>query len=290
MAEPLVYVILLNYRAWWDTVACLEALSRCTYPNFRVLVLDNASDNESVEQIKQAFPLQEVRLLERNLGFAGGNNVGIRQALAEGADYVWLLNPDTLPAPEALAALVARAEQTPGVGAVGAVLYEMEKPGRIQAWGGGEVVRVWGLIRLLTHPRQQSRLDYISGASLLLPRAALERVGLLDEGFFMYGEDADLGLRLKRAGFRLEVAPEARVLHKGGTSWGPHRLASDEHFALANTRLLRKHAPWPLLAVGGYTLFWSLEYALCRRWASVKALWRGVQRGWRMPLNKPPIP
>ncbi|GIW25884.1 glycosyltransferase family 2 protein [Meiothermus sp.] len=287
MAEPLVYILILNYRAWQDTVACLGALEQLEYPNYRVLVLDNASDNDSVARIRAAFPGVEVLELERNLGFAGGNNVGIRRALAEGAAYVWLLNPDTLPDARALAAMVEQAQQDAQIGAVGSVLYEMNRPEQVQAWGGGEVVWPWGLIRLLNHPRQAARLTYLSGASLLLRRAALERVGLLDEGFFMYGEDADLGLRLLKSGFKLAVAAGSRVWHRGGTSW-QGSLSADEQFAAYNTRLLRKHAPWPWLAVLGYGSFWLAEYALRRRWDKIGALWRGIGRGWRLPIAPEP--
>lgn len=284
MVEPLVYILILNYRAWHDTVACLEALEKLEYANYRVLVLDNASDNDSIIQIRTAFPAVEVVELERNMGFAGGNNVGIKQALTQGAEYIWLLNPDTLPDAKALAAMVEQAEQEAHIGAVGSVLYEMDRPEQVQAWGGGEVVLRWGLIRLLAHSRQTARLNYISGASLLLRRAALERVGLLDEGFFMYGEDADMGLRLLKAGFKLAVASRSRVLHKGGTSWQGSSLNSDEQFAAYNTRLLRKHAPWPWLAVAGYVGFWLAEYGLHRRWDKIRALWRGARRGWRIPI------
>lgn len=259
MSRPLVYILIVNYNAWRDTLACLRALERLEYPNYRVL--DNASNNDAVAQLRAAFPH-----LERNLGFAGGGNVGIR-SLAKGADYVWLLNPDTLPDAKALSAMVERAERD-AQGAVGAVLYEMDKPERVQAWGGGEVVLPWGLIRLLTHPRQARRLRYISGASLLIRRTALERVGLLDEGFFMYGEDCDYGFR---AGLQLAVADSARVLHKGGGSWSGN-LQADQTFAAYNVRLFRKHAPWPLLAVVGYGLFWLLEYSLRGRFDKVGAL------------------
>jgi GT2 family glycosyltransferase len=284
----LVYVLVLNYRSWQDTLACLEALGRLKYSNFRVLVLDNASPNDSVPRIQTAFPNIELIRLERNLGFAGGNNLGLRRALAEGAEYVWLLNPDTLPEPRALSAMVGLAQRDPQVGAVGSVLYETDDPQRVQVWGGGEVVLNGGLIRLLSGPHQLPRLSYISGASLLLPRAALERVGLLDEGFFMYGEDADYGLRLTKAGFRLAVAEGSRVLHKGGTSWGGANLVADEHFAAANLRLFRKHAPFPLLAAAGYCVFWTLEYGLRRRWASIAALWRGARTGWSSPIREEP--
>ena len=272
MAEPLVYILVLNYRAWRDTLLCLKALERLEYPNYRLLVLDNASDNDAVAQLRAAYPGLEIVELKRNLGFAGGNNVGLRQALAEGADYVWLLNPDTIPEPEALSAMVGLAEQDPRIGAVGSVLLDMDNPQQVQAWGGGEVVLFWGLIRLLTHPRQAARLSYISAASLLLRRRALEQVGLLDEGFFMYGEDCDYGLRLRKAGFLLAVAPQARVRHKGGTSW-QGSLQADENFAAYNVRLFRKHAPWPRLAVAGYALFWLIEYSLRGRFDKVGALW-----------------
>ncbi|GIW30038.1 MAG: hypothetical protein KatS3mg071_0212 [Meiothermus sp.] len=284
MSAPLVYILIVNYNAWPDTLACLRALEQLRYPNHRVLVLDNASNNDAVARLRAAFPHLELLELKRNLGFAGGNNVGIRRALAAGADYVWLLNPDTLPEAGALAAMVERAEQDTRIGAVGAVLYEMDNPQQVQAWGGGQVVLPWGLIRLLTHPRQAGRLNYISGASLLIRRAALERVGLLDEGFFMYGEDCDYGLRLTRAGFRLAVAEGARVLHKGGSSWSGS-LRSDETFAAYNVRLFRKHARWPLLAVAGYGLFWLLEYSLRGRFDKVGALGRGLRQGWRLPLD-----
>jgi len=283
VAEPLVYILILNYRAWRDTVVCLQALEKLQYPHYRVLVLDNASENDAVVQLGRAFPHLELVELERNLGFAGGNNVGLRRALAEGADYVWLLNPDTLPDAQALSAMVERAEQDAQIGAVGSVLYEMDRPEQVQAWGGGEVVLPWGLIRLLTHPRQARRLNYISGASLLIRRTALEQVGLLDEGFFMYGEDCDYGLRLVKAGFRLAVAEGARVLHKGGSSWSGN-LRADETFAASNVRLFRKHARWPLLAVAGYGLFWLLEYSLRGHMDKVGALWRGLWRGWYLPL------
>jgi GT2 family glycosyltransferase len=285
LSEPLVYILILNYRAWRDTVSCLEALKRLEYASHRVLVLDNASDNDSVARIRAAFPAVELVPLERNLGFAGGNNVGIKRAMSEGAEYIWLLNPDTVPGVQALTAMVELAEQDTQIGAVGSVLYEMDKPCQVQAWGGGEVVLRWGLIRLLTSPNQSLRLNFLSGASLLLRRATLERVGLLDEGFFMYGEDVDIGLRIRKSEFKLAVASQSRVLHKGGTSWQGSSLNSEEHLALNNTRLLRKHAPSSYLAVAGYTLFWTLEYSLRRRWDSVGALWRGVRRGWRLPIR-----
>src|SRR5712672_2084688 len=136
-AQPSVSCILLNWKGWRDTVACLDALARLDYENLSVIVVDNGSADESVRRIREAAP--DILVLETgsNLGFAGGNNVGIRHALAQGADYIWLLNNDTKPEPAALAQLVRRAESNSRFGEIGSVLVRADEPSRIQAWGGG---------------------------------------------------------------------------------------------------------------------------------------------------------
>ncbi|MCX7596938.1 MAG: glycosyltransferase family 2 protein, partial [Fischerella sp.] len=134
-----VFVILLNWNGWQDTVKCIVSLKGLSYPNYEIVVLDNASTNDSVEQIRAAHP--DVTLIETgaNLGFAGGNNVGIRYALEHGAEYIWLLNNDTIVDANALSAMVTKAESDPKIGLVGSVLYYMNNPGSVQAWGGGTV-------------------------------------------------------------------------------------------------------------------------------------------------------
>jgi GT2 family glycosyltransferase len=114
----------------------LSSLEFLDYPDYKVIVVDNGSTDNSVAEIRKAHP--QITLLEtgRNLGFAGGNNVGIRYALEQGADYVWLLNNDTKADPHALTAMVEVAESDPRIGAVGSVLYYMDEPERVQAWGG----------------------------------------------------------------------------------------------------------------------------------------------------------
>ena len=122
-SQPLVSIILLNWHGWRDTIACLDSLVSQDYNDYRVLVVDNGSTDDSVARIRAAHP--EIPIMEtgRNLGFSGGCNVGVRRALEDGADYVWLLNNDTTVDPQALSAMVAVAEADPRVGAVGSVLY-----------------------------------------------------------------------------------------------------------------------------------------------------------------------
>jgi GT2 family glycosyltransferase len=114
--EPLVHVILLNYRGWQHTIACVTSLRGLTYTNVAIVVVDNASPDGSEAHIRDACPDVTVIQSGANLGFAGGNNVGIRHALEQGAEYVWLLNNDTLVDPDALGALVRHAQADPRAG------------------------------------------------------------------------------------------------------------------------------------------------------------------------------
>lgn len=279
-----MYIVLVNYRSWQDTVECLHALEQLEYANHRVVVLDNASGNDSVERIRQAFPKVELVALEQNHGFSGGNNIGIRRALEAGAEFVWLLNPDTKPDPGSLQAMVRTASSDPKIGAVGNPIYEMEHPERPQVYGGGEVYFPTGLVRHHWEPDQLERLSYIGGMSLLVPRAAFERVGLLDEQFFMYFEDTDFGLRLRKAGFILSVAQNSRVLHRGQGSWGPGQVQADYHLCRAAVRFYRKHAPFPTWTLGMSLLRWTFELAKHGSWSRVAAYWRGARDGLRQPV------
>lgn len=249
---PKAAVILLNWNGWHDTLDCMASLERLDYPNREVLVVDNGSTDGSVERIRAAYP--GVALVETgaNLGYAGGNNAGIRLAVQRGADYVWVLNNDTLPDPCALQAMVALAEADPRVGVVGSVLYYADEPGRVQAYGGGRVDMTLGIARYLKGKEELGRLDYVTGASLLIRREALQRVGLLDDRFFMCWEDADYGFRARQAGYRLAVAAGSRVLHKESASLGKASRAMVVNYNASAFRFFGKHAarPWLPIALG----------------------------------------
>jgi GT2 family glycosyltransferase len=253
---PSVACILLNWNGWQDTVACLAALAKVTYGNFSTVVVDNGSRNDSVIRIREACP--GIALLEtgKNLGFAGGNNVGIRHALDQGAEYIWLLNNDTEPYPSALTELVDKALSNPRLGAIGSTLMYAHDPRSVQAWGGGRI-NVWiGRSFHTLVPQDDDWFDYITAASLLMPRQALEDVGLLDEEFFLYWEDGDLGFRLRKGGWKLGVAAGSIVLHREHASTGRNRRVIDRYVIASGIRFLSKHSPAPWLSI---PLFLSLR-------------------------------
>ena len=244
---PRVDVVVLNWNGWQDTIGCLETLQRQDYPHVNVLVVDNGSTDGSVDHIRNAIPTVELFQTGANLGFGGGCNAGIRLALARGADYVWLINSDATVDPGALSALVRRAGQDPMLGAVGSVLYDAEPPGQVQLWGGGSVNLWLGRSR---HRLSPGSVDFISGASVLLRRAALNGVGLFDDAnFFMYWEDTDLGFRMRQAGWRLAVAEDSQVWHKQSASLGRGSPVLDEYSTGSGVRFLRRYAPIPFMSI-----------------------------------------
>jgi len=247
-------VILLNYKGATDTLACLEALERLEAAPRRIIVVDNGSGLEEVALLRDGWtalnirnaipvpalirrddPLPDARhillALEENGGFSSGNNAGLRLALQDdGCRAFWILNNDTEPAPDALDALCARLNQRQDAGFCGSTLCYAHEPDTVQCAGGCTLSPLTGVTAFLLggeplsavisrkpEPIENS-MAYICGASLLARREALEEIGLLAEEYFLYYEDAEWGLRARRAGHGLAWAPASRVLHKEGGS------------------------------------------------------------------------
>jgi GT2 family glycosyltransferase len=276
-STPSVYCILLNWNGWRDTLPCLDALALQDYPALRILVVDNASTDDSVARIRAAHP--HITLLEAsaNLGFARGCNLGIRHAIAQGADTLWLLNNDTLPPPDTCSSLVAAAIANPTAGIIGSVLRYTHDPSRIQAWGGGRVNLWLGRTTHFTGPATLDANSYFTFASVLIPRAVLERVGTLCEGFFMYWEDVDLSLRISRAGYKLAVAEDTAILHKeGGSTARTASPMTDRYATAAGLLCLRRNAAVPWISMAIFAANKLLARILRRQLPNARAVLDGV--------------
>ena len=274
---PSVVCVILNWNGWRDTINCLSALSRTLYSKLSVTVVDNCSADDSVMRIREAYP--DVTLIQNasNLGFGGGVNVGLRHVLPQQPDYVWLLNNDTEPSPSALGELVRKAGSDDRLGAIGSVLFYAHDPNRVQAWGGGKVNCWVGYGSHSTVPREDSWFNYLTAASVLLPRRALEDVGLFDERFFLYWEDTDLCFRLRRQGWKLGVAGEAMVLHKENASSGGNRRAVDRYSTASGIQFLRKHSPLPWISVGAFVAMRIVRRLAAGRFAHIADVTGGIR-------------
>ena len=270
-----VACVVVNWNGWEDTVECLNSLRQQDYGELDVIVVDNGSTDDSYRRIQENHPWVTMVETGRNLGFPSGCNVGTRLALQRGADYVWVLNNDTVAPPDTLKKLLRTAAANPSAGAVGAVLYYMHDPERVQAWGGGRINLWTGFVTHFTQPTELNGNAYLTGASMLLPRRVCEEVGIFFEGFFMYCDDSDLGIRLRRAGYDLVVAEDTAILHKEGAS-SPKRSPRIDRFAtISGMRLLRRHAPLPNISIGIFLLLRMSNRARRAEWANLDAVLNG---------------
>lgn len=276
MNQPRVAIVVLNWNGWQDTLACVASLQALEYANFHIVLVDNGSTDGSMQEFQRALPSVELLQTGANLGFGGGCNVGIRHALASGAEYIWLINSDAVVDPGALSAMVRLAQENSALGAVGSVLFDADAVDRVQLWGGGHV-GLW-LGRSVHSLSPGADLDFVSGASLLLRRSALEQVGLFDEArFFMYWEDTDLGFRLRKAGWMLAVAADSKIWHKQSASLGLGNPLLDEYATRSCVRFLRLHAPIPFVSVGLVLMRMVLKRILIGRPDRLLAVLRGYR-------------
>jgi len=280
-----VLVILVNWNGWMDTADCIDSCRSLDYPDFETIVVDNGSSDDSVARLRERFPALRIVPVERNLGFAGGNNVAIRIALQEQTAYVWLLNNDTLVAPDSLSALVQRAECDGAVGAVGSKIRYAADPDRLW-YAGGEFTRYGWTRHRGFNEIDRGQFDtagptgFVTGCSMLVPTAVVRDVGLMDEDYFLYWEEVDWNARIARSGRCLVYEPRSIVWHKVGASTGGEASPLKSRYEGRNrVRFYRVQRP----ALAAYVVATSLAQSL---WAAIlgrprigAAIARGVWDG-----------
>jgi GT2 family glycosyltransferase len=287
MSQPLIAVVVLNTNRRDDTLTCLASLAALDYANHVVLVLDNASTDGSVEAVRAQFPEARVLPLADNRGYAGNNNVGIEAAMAMGAEWILVLNEDTVLAPTCFTELMQVAGADARIGALGPMVYHHDEPGVIQS-AGGMLDRHWTARHAgeneddtgqFAAPR---RVDWVSGCAIMVRREAVQQVGALDDRFFYYWEETELCVRLKRAGWSIVHVPAARLWHKGVKR--DYRPGPSIAYYNTRNRLLlmsKHHAPF-----GAWAHTWLqvvrtlLSYTMKPRWRdrreSRDAIWWGA--------------
>ena len=224
--EPKVAIIILNWNGKRDTLACLASLEKVAYKNVETIVVDNGSTDDSISAIEAAFP--KIRLIKskENLGFAGGNNLGIADALERRPDYLLLLNNDTEVDPQIINAFVCSMKEHPKTGILGAKIYLFDKRDQFDHFGG-----TWnskkasfdliGLRELEDHKSWNDPLllEYACGCALFVKREVFEKIGLLEPKFFLIWEEADFCFHARRVGFETRFCPDAKLWHKVSASF-----------------------------------------------------------------------
>lgn len=287
MTLPYVISVILNTNRREDTLECLASLAQNTYQHHHVIVLDNSSSDGSVTAIRSAFPSVQIIELVENLGYAGNNNVGIKAAVDQGADWVFVLNEDTILAPDCLACLVKTGESDPQIGIVGPMVYHHDEPSVIQS-AGGKLGRYWESIHLGQNDpdrgqfNQPHRVDWISGCGIMVRRAAIEQVGMIDERYFYYWEETEWCVRVGKGGWKVMHVPAAKMWHKGvQRDYFPK--PSVTYYATRNRLLtLAKHQAPPLVWVfaWGQYLRTLTSWTVRPKWRSKhehrNAMWHGL--------------
>lgn len=221
-----IYILLLNWNGKKDTLECLSSLSRVVFSCFQPVVVDNGSTDGSIEAIRRAFP--DVPILEAgsNLGFAGGNNLAIKWALSKGAEWILLLNNDTIVSPDFLQAFMEAAKQKPNAKILGAKIYRYDQTNTIDHLGG-----CWnpntGEFESFAHGQNDNgvsfedmqKVDYVCGAAFFMHRSVPDTIGLLEDRFFLFWEESDFCFRANRSGFEVWTAPKAKIWHKVSASF-----------------------------------------------------------------------
>lgn len=256
----LVDIIVLNYNNWRDTLVCLESLLKLKFNNFRIIVVDNGSTDNSYENISKwaegqveaelpsfyplspaVKPIQYSKISEgsanfhteqltilsnnQNYGYAGGNNIGIQYSIKCGTPFIWILNNDTLVTKDCLSELLKFYQETPKAGIVGSKMFYFHKPNCLQGVGGkfnkftgtgshiGENEKDYGKY-------DSANIDYPIGASVFTSKEFIERVGLMNEEYFLYYEEIDWSIRAIQHGYEIAFCPNSKIYHKEGATTG----------------------------------------------------------------------
>lgn len=298
--RPSLYIIILNWNQWQLTAECIRSLQRVDYDNLHLVVIDNGSIDDSVEKLRDEFGQEIILILtNQNLGYAGGNNIGIQYAIDHAADYVMVLNNDTIVQPDFIFPLLARLQQQKNIGVVTPKIYFLHQPqtiwavgGKINRWQGHAGSRGRGELDTgqYNHPQP---VAYTTGCCFLAYRTVFQQVGGFDEKYFAYFEDTDWSQRVWEKGWEIWYEPTSVIWHVAGGSAEKNNSKSQGTRSAYLIYLLTRNNLWFIQShIKGIThltalitffikhvLFYSIAYLLLFRFAKLKSMWKGVYDG-----------
>ncbi|MBU8923216.1 MAG: glycosyltransferase family 2 protein [Bacteroidales bacterium] len=292
MTDNVVDVVVLNWNGRDVILPCLESLGKVTDPPIRVMVVDNASTDKSVDLVRERYPGIELVENPRNLLFAEGNNVGLRKVMERGGRFLLLLNNDTEVDPDFISEMM-KCMDDKKAGIVGPKIFYFNEPTRIWYGGGGFIPLLWIPKHENIRKRQTPDDDvirsteWVSGCAMLVRREVMEEIGFLDPLYTIYCEDVDFCLRAREAGWKCLYAPHARVWHKVSSSSGGGMTPFKLENRIASTgRLFRRFRPgcWNILMAPVHLLVFVIMLAGLAvggrpglAWAAIKGVHRTLR-------------
>lgn len=221
--NPKISIIILNWNGANDTIECINSLKNIYYDNYNIIVVDNGSEEVDYLLLQQKTPATKIIRSGKNSGFTGGNNIGIRYALESKTDYLLLLNNDTIVEPDFIQPLLRVFVEEKKVGIVAPQINYYDDPQKV--WTAGGTISYIRSSGFAYSDKTEDRISknvkevtFVSGCCMLIKTEAIEKSGLFDDNFFLYGEDVDLCYRTLKSGFRIFVAPKAKIYHKVSSS------------------------------------------------------------------------
>ena len=303
-----VSIILLNYNGYEDTIACFESLQKITYPNYNVIIVDNDSPDKSMDNMidymreknvdhgyfesptfamNTSGKIPKVTLIQSgfNGGYGHGNNIGVKYALNNGADYVLLLNNDTIVDPDFLEPLVQMCEEDKTIGIASGKIYFYDRPDTIWFNGGRfspctAKVEHYNFNEKDTGQIPEKQITFISGCMWLIPKKVFDDVGFINEDYFMYVEDLEFCQRVIASGYGLKIMPNSHIFHKVGSSSDGNFESFTVYYKTRNyISFMRSTVNERWCRTSGVVLF-VLRYALrlCKnkKCSSIKDMLKGI--------------
>ena len=295
---PSLAIVIVNWNSFNITANCLLSLRILEYSDYEVVVVDNGSEDDSVEQFKSKFPEVTLLVNDENRGFTGGNNTGIQYALGQSKDLIMLLNNDTIVTADFATILIKALQADASIGAIQPkIMYNQE---RKVIWNAGgffnsfySLFKTRGLDKIDQGQYDNPiDVDWITGCCFLVRSKIVQQIGLLDDKFFIYYEDSDWSFKIRRLGYRLRYVPQAKIYHEVGMS-NHNRKGHNEgnvspftHYQVVRNHLfmVRRYAEgvnligsWgnQFFKIGGYMIYFTLR----RRFTKLKCVIRGLRDG-----------
>jgi GT2 family glycosyltransferase len=295
--ESSVAIILVNWNGFAYTKACLESLEKVKDPDFQVVLVDNASKEPEGQRLKSLFPHLHLISNSENLGFTGGNNVGIRYALAQGFGQILLLNNDTLVDPYFLKPL-QKELQASSYGVVQPLICFVQDPKKLWSAGGkwnallGRAITLGDRVSLDDYAPKHLELDWATGCCMLLSKEAILAAGLLDEQYFAYFEDVEWSLRIRKSGFKIVLAENSIIYHEAGAASKKTQeegtLSPTVFYFHVRNQLFLLRQQQVVLGFAYHLLrfsLWAIYFLVRGRFQKLRSVRHGLRDGLFLPLN-----